>query len=81
MGIDIGAMLNKGNALLATAQVPVTDLSPETDGGASAVGTVRSIVENGDGRATLYTGVGIVVASIAALWFFGGIAFRGLPSL
>lgn len=83
MGFDIGALgglrAASSQSATASATTPVTNLSPEMDGGnSSATGPV---IDTADEKFILYGSVAVIVASIIALWALGGIAFRGLPKI
>lgn len=79
MGFDFGALAR--NMGVPTATVGVEDLSQHVDGGESSVGTVRSLGGSAEGQSVVHFAAGIVIAAIVLLWFFGGIAFRGIPSV
>ncbi len=79
MGFDFGT-LTKG-FVGAQASIPVTDLSPEVDGGQSATGAVRAFNSTEDETTILHYSAGIVIAAVALLWLMGSIAFRGLPTI
>ena len=63
------------------ASIPVTDLSSHVDGGQSAVSAHANTNSSDLETTVLYGGAAIVAAALGVLWFLGGIAFRGLPSL
>lgn len=83
MGFDIGALGNlratSSPTATASATTPVTNLSPEMDGGnSSATGPV---IDTADEKFILYGSVAVIAASIITLWLLGAIAFRGLPKI
>lgn len=78
MGFDFGALAR--NMGVPQSTVGVDDLSPHVDGGQSATGTVP-MSGSSDMQSVIHVSAAIVIAAIVLLWFFGGIAFRGLPSI
>ncbi len=77
MPFDIG-MLGQLKAP-ASATIPVTDLSPEYDGGQSTA--TGPVITTDDERFILYGSVATIVAAVVILWFLGAFAFRGLPKI
>lgn len=61
------------------ASIPVTNLSPEMDGGQSTA--TGPIISNADEQFILYGGVAVILTAVMLLWFLGAFAFRGLPSV
>ena len=76
MAFDIGAL---GQLHRANASVPVTDLSPEYNGGPSVA--TGPVINDDDERFILYGCVAVIIAALISLWLLGGIAFRGLPTI
>ena len=76
---DFNALIGGEAAMGAQASIPVTNLAPHVDGGDSPVSTKD--IGSADQQETLWYAAGIVVAAIVLLWFFGGFALRGLPSI
>lgn len=77
MAFDMGLL--SGLHAQPSATIPVTDLSPEYEGGQSVA--TGPAISTEDEKFILYGCIVVILSAIALLWFFGGIAFRGLPSL
>lgn len=56
---------------------PVTDLSPHVSGGVSASANANTNSTDAQKR-ILYLDAAIVLSSIALLWLFGAVVFRGI---
>lgn len=80
--MDVASMLGAGiNLKGAQPTVPVTNLSPHVDGGESAVNVSGANEGTDTQKEILYGGAIVVLAALALLWFFGAIAFKGLPTI
>lgn len=57
---------------------PVTDLSPQVDGGQSAVNASANRNVSDEHKSVMYLSAGITLAAIAILWAMGALVFRGI---
>jgi hypothetical protein len=80
MGDVLGA--SRWGSAMVTPQhsVPVTDASPQIDGGVTVSGgasTTSNVNASAGSKQLLYIEAGIVLAALALLWLMGAVVFKG----